>query len=248
MSTPLVSVIVPLYNYEIYVSDCIQSILNQTYENIEVIVVDDCSTDSSFEVANRFACDNVKVMHLEENSGYSKAKNEGIIASAGEYIVTLDADDMLTKKSIAKRVNAALRFSVNFIHARAITVHGKISLEECYVRNSNRRQKPRIHAQTVLMHRNIHRRFGLYDEKLRSRSDKEMWWRLFGKNDEAPQKVKRKFIPVDVAYYRQHKSSMIAMRSRNKKYDKKISKLLEEQYRMRQKQGITPENTRMLET
>ncbi|MFW6130614.1 MAG: glycosyltransferase family 2 protein, partial [Atribacterota bacterium] len=90
----LVSVIVPLFNYEKYISDCIVSIKNQDYTNYELIICDDCSTDNSFKIAKKFESKKIKVMRLSKNSGYSVAKNEAIIASRGGLITCLDADDM----------------------------------------------------------------------------------------------------------------------------------------------------------
>jgi len=110
------------------------------------------------------------------------------------------------------------------------------------------RTKAKVHAQTVLMARWVHQKFGLYDEKLRSRSDKEMWWRLFGYGCEGPLLITKVFIKDDVAYYRQHKKSMMSMRRVNKRYDKEVTGLLNRQSKLRRTDGITKENTRFLET
>jgi len=246
MSNPLVSVVVTLFNYEQYVKDCIRSILNQTYDNIEIVVVDDCSTDSSVKVAKSF--EGVKVIEQSKNSGYSVCKNEGIIASRGEYIVMLDADDMLTRKSIAARMKKLRKSKADFVHAMALTVKASSSLESCYEMTKGRRQTPKIHAQTVLLARRVHQQFGLYDETLRSRSDKEMWWRLFGKGCAGKHRVKKVYVKKDVAYYRRHNKSMMARRKKNKKYNKEITKLLELAYQERKKNGITKNNTRFLES
>ncbi len=246
MRDPLVSVIVTLYNYRRYISDCIQSIKNQDYDNYELFVVDDCSTDDSYAVAQSFQDDKIKVIRLDENRGYSTAKNEAIIMSQGDLITCLDADDMMTKDSISVRVRAALEYDSLFVHARALTVSKKSTLKMCYGIVKGKRQNPRIHAQTVMLAREVHQKFGLYDEKLRSRSDKEMWWRLFGKNDECKFKIPKHFVNRDVAYYRWHLQSMMAKRRENPKLQKKLTKQLEKAYQMRQK-GITKENTRFLE-
>jgi len=116
----------------------------------------------------------------------------------------------------------------------------------CYGITKAKRQNPRIHAQTVMLKREVHQKFGLYDENLRSRSDKEMWWRLFGKNDQCEFKVDKKFIKTDVAYYRWHNQSMMANRRKDPSLQKRLTAQLEAAYNMRQK-GITKENTRFLE-
>jgi len=249
---PLISVIVPLYNYRKYIGYCIQSIINQTYENWELIVVDDCSTDSSYEDAKKFVKkDNrIRVIKLLKNSGYSKAKNEGIILSKGEYIVTLDADDMMTKKSLEIRLKVAIKYGVYFIYANAFFVKDNISLDKCYSTNSHKINKSldlyNIHAQSVMMKRIVHIKYGLYDEKLRSRADREMWWRLFGKNKSDEQKISSYYLDKTVAYYRYYRYSMWRKRKRKNKIDEKVIRMSENAYKKRKQEGITKENTRFL--
>ena len=91
---PKISIVVPVYNVEAYVSKCIESIMHQDYENIEIIVVDDGSTDSSSKICEQYArSDNrIRLIH-QENQGLSKARNNGIDIAAGEYIGFIDSDD-----------------------------------------------------------------------------------------------------------------------------------------------------------
>lgn len=244
---PLVSVIVPLYNYSMYVGDCIKSIQNQDYKNWELFVVDDCSTDNSYDIAKAFEKDErIHVMKTELNSGYSKAKNEGIIASKGEILTFLDADDMFTTNSISIRVEALQKHDVPFVHARAIRVKGAISLKKAYKIPYNTVSKnARIHAQTILYQRWIHKKYGLYDETLRSKADKEMWFRLFGWGLQEP-KIGKHFIKSNVAYYRKHGNSMMKKRSKNPKLQKKLTTQFKRAYKMRAIK-IDSTNTRFLE-
>jgi len=248
-----VSVIVPLYNYRKYIGYCIQSILNQTYSNFELIVVDDCSLDDSYNKAKKYEKKDsrVKVMKLNKNSGYSKAKNEGIILSKGIYITTIDADDMMTKKSLEVRLKEITKHNVEFVYANAFLVKDKISLNDCYKTNNHQKNKSldlyNIHAQTVMMHRSVYKKYGLYDENLRSRSDREMWWRLFGKSDKDEKRVSTFYINKYVTYYRYHRYSMWRKRKRNKILDNSIIKKSEKIYKKRKKEGITKFNTRFLE-
>ena len=249
---PLISVIVPLYNYRKYIGYCIQSILNQTYTNFELIVVDDCSTDNSYEKAKKFKDKDkrVKVIKLNKNYGIGRSKNEGIILSKGKYIVTLDADDMMTKDSLEIRIKAAIKHNVPFVYANAYLVKDNISLKECYKIKNYRENKSidiyNIHAQTVLIHRDIYKKFGLYDENLRSRSDREMWWRLFGKNKSEKTKTSYYHLEKFVAFYRFHRFSMWRKRRRKPDLNNKIIKMSEKAYKIRKEQGITIENTRFL--
>lgn len=250
MKNSLVSIIVPLYNYQDYIKDCIKSIINQDYDNYELIVVDDCSVDNSYKVAKKYENDKIKIIRLNKNSGYSKSKNEGIVRSNGKYITTLDADDMMTKKSLSLRVEAILINRVDFVHANAISVKGNIRLKQCYkITNPRIEYCPSIydiHAQSVLMNRNVYKKYGLYDEKLRSRSDREMWWRLFGKSNADVPKVSSYYLNECVAYYRHHVNSMWKKRKRNKKLDQSIIAKSEKTYETRRKEGITKKNTRFL--
>lgn len=90
-----VSVVIPVYNVKPYVERCVQSVLRQTYKDIEIILVDDGSTDGSGEICDRFAEDDkrISVVH-QENQGLSGARNSGIRMAKGEYIIFLDSDDL----------------------------------------------------------------------------------------------------------------------------------------------------------
>ncbi|HEY4196014.1 MAG TPA: glycosyltransferase family 2 protein [Mucilaginibacter sp.] len=100
----LVSVIIPLYNAERYVEQCIHSILEQTWQNIEVIIVDDGSTDNSLAIAQKFGSEKVKIF-THFNRGASAARNQGLKLAKGDYIQFMDADDMLSTDKIAAQVN-----------------------------------------------------------------------------------------------------------------------------------------------
>ena len=99
----LISVIVPIYNAEKYLNICIQSIVDQTYRNLQIILVDDGSTDLSFEI-----CDNwgekdsrIKVLH-QKNQGAAMAKNQGLDLARGELITFVDSDDCIKKNMYEK--------------------------------------------------------------------------------------------------------------------------------------------------
>lgn len=95
-NNPLVSVIVPVYNVEQYLDECLNSIRKQTYENLEIIVVEDCSTDNSLNTFIKHAEDSrIKLIQHEKNSGLSAARNTGIDAVKGDYIMFVDSDDLV---------------------------------------------------------------------------------------------------------------------------------------------------------
>ncbi len=109
-----VSVIVPIYNVEKYLEKCIESIINQSYKNLEIILIDDGSPDNSGVIAEAFARkDNrIKVIH-QKNSGVSVARNVGIDASTGEYICFADSDDYLMPDYVEYLLNIAIENDVD---------------------------------------------------------------------------------------------------------------------------------------
>lgn len=104
---PLVSIVVPVYNAEKYLPRCIDSILRQSYKNIELILVDDGSFDRSASICDSYALanDNVKVFH-GKNSGVSAARNTGIALASGDYIGFVDADDYVDNDMYSNMVSA----------------------------------------------------------------------------------------------------------------------------------------------
>ena len=101
-SKPLVSVVIPVYNGERYLVDAIQSVLDQTYRNFEVIVVDDGSTDGSAAAAKRFG-EAIRYVH-QANGGVCKARNAGLAAAQGVYLAFLDQDDLWLPDKLAIQV------------------------------------------------------------------------------------------------------------------------------------------------
>lgn len=98
----LISLIVPFYNCEKYIEECIKSLINQDYDNIEIILINDGSTDLSREIAKRYAEKDKRIRVVEqENSGVSVARNKGMELAKGEYIAFVDADDFIEKNYIS---------------------------------------------------------------------------------------------------------------------------------------------------
>ncbi len=97
----MLSIIIPVYNSERYLADCISSVLDQTYTDFELILVDDCSSDSSPAICDSFALKDsrVKVVHHTQNKGISDTRYDGYLLSKGEYISFVDNDDLLFRKA-----------------------------------------------------------------------------------------------------------------------------------------------------
>lgn len=109
MPNPAISVIVPVYNVEQYLERCVNSILGQTFSEFEIILVDDCSPDSSPLICDELAKkDNrIKVEHLPKNLGLSGARNQGLKIAKGEYVVLIDSDDWVQNNYLQVLVDKA---------------------------------------------------------------------------------------------------------------------------------------------
>lgn len=103
---PLVSIITPLYNSEAFIDQTIKSILNQTYTNWELWLIDDCSTDKTIQLATQYTKThpNIKLLKNQINSGAAISRNKGISEATGEYIAFLDADDLWTPNKLEVQV------------------------------------------------------------------------------------------------------------------------------------------------
>lgn len=214
---PRVSIITSLYNYAHYIGDLINSVIGQKYNDWEMIIVDDCSKDNPEKVISPYLEDKrFKYIKLVKNSGYATAKNEGVIASSGKYIIIIDADDMLCPNSVSSRVEFLdNNKKYKWLHAKAY----EFGKEKPYTFTYKRRPFIKrfesmlktgkynelwnnIHAQTVIVKRDVYEKVGLYEETMRSMSDKEMWARI-QYNVGLPA-----FMNQFVAYYRIHDKAM----------------------------------------
>lgn len=106
MNHPLVSVIVPIYNVEEYLEKCLESIVSQTYSNLEIILVNDGSTDKSESIIQLFLLKDKRVNYIyQKNAGPSVARNRGMKEATGEFICFIDADDFISQEYIEKLVS-----------------------------------------------------------------------------------------------------------------------------------------------
>ena len=102
-----VSVIIPVYNVEKYLKDCINSILNQTYSNWEMILVDDGSVDNSGDICDKFSKNDSRIHVIHQtNKGVSFARNKGIEKANGEYLIFIDSDDWIENNMFEEMITA----------------------------------------------------------------------------------------------------------------------------------------------
>ena len=125
MKEPLVSVIVPVYNSEKYLNPCIDSIISQTYKNIEIILVNDGSTDNSENICKLYEKENENIKVIEKsNGGLSSARNTGIDNANGEYLTFIDSDDIVSSDMIQIMVDATIKYDADIVKIGLKRIYG----------------------------------------------------------------------------------------------------------------------------
>lgn len=115
-NNPKVSIIVPVYNVESFLNECVQSIFAQTYKNIEIVLVDDGATDNSGKMCDEYSLkdDRIVVIH-KENGGLSSARNAGIEKATGDYLIFVDSDDVISPSMVETMVSKALEYDTDIV-------------------------------------------------------------------------------------------------------------------------------------
>ncbi len=114
MKEPLISIIIPIYNVEKYLSRCIKSVLNQTYKNLEIICINDGSTDSSLKILEEFKLIDKRIKIInQKNTGQARARNNAFLSSKGEFICFVDSDDVVSRKYVESLYYAILKYDTS---------------------------------------------------------------------------------------------------------------------------------------
>ena len=130
-----ISIVIPCYNVGQYLTRCIESVLSQTYSHLEVILIDDGSTDSTATISQSFVALDTRVQYFyQENLGVSVARNLGIEKASGAKIMFLDADDYITSTMVADLVLASF-FSLIVISSSSFLIRSLLSLVSCSIRS-----------------------------------------------------------------------------------------------------------------
>ena len=179
---PVVSVIIPTYNYGRFVVEAVESVLAQSFSDYEVIVVDDGSTDDTHERLGPYM-DRVRYIQ-QENRGLSAARNTGIRASRGRFIAFLDADDVWAGEKLAEQVPILEEREDVGIVASTGRRFDELNVEESpsgrttEVTTEDLVIGSRFGACSVVSRRECFERCGVFDEELRSAEDRDMWIRI----------------------------------------------------------------------
>ena len=207
MNEVLVSVVIPVYNSEQYITECIDSALTQTYQNIEIIIVDDGSTDNTVNIISEYNNELIKLFH-QKNTGSGAARNHGIEQASGTWIAFLDADDIWLPDKLQKQLKhcSDLDWSHTdlYLHGDVYPRHTKTTeltpkhsgfiLKNLLVENS-------IGTSSVIIKKEILQKLGAFNTDLRALQDWDLWLRVAAENQIC-------YIDEPLVYYRVHSSSV----------------------------------------
>lgn len=134
---PLVSIIVPVYNTAKYLRKCLNSILQQTYQNIEIIIIEDNSPDNANVILYEYEkiFNNIRVIHNPMNFGIATTRNIGLENANGDFILFIDSDDCISSYTVEEMVSLVQEYSVNLINFNYVTMLGNIKLQRKRQRN-----------------------------------------------------------------------------------------------------------------
>jgi len=210
MEKSLVSIIIPTFNSEKFIAGAIQSVQNQTYQNWEIIIVDDCSVDETFSIIHEIANNDkrIQVHKLKKNSGTGIARNTALTKTTGKYIAFLDADDLWKPMKLEKQIDFLLANDLSFT----------FSFYDC-INEEGKPLNKRVEAPRNLSYRQLFfcnyvgNLTGIYDvnyfgkitiSSIRKRQDWMLWLTILKKIKIAQP------IPESLAYYRIRENSISA--------------------------------------
>jgi glycosyltransferase involved in cell wall biosynthesis len=186
----MISVIVPLYNKEKYISDTINSILSQTFQNFEIIVVNDGSTDNSFDAVNQIKDPRIRLI-AQQNQGVSKARNRGVSESKYNFVALLDADDLWDPLFLEEMVLLIKDFpEASLFGCTWAFVHsdGKVDISDYSIPEGFRGyvddyfvsgiHNTLFNSSSVVFEKKAFFDIGMFDETLRIGEDVDLWFRF----------------------------------------------------------------------
>jgi len=186
----LVSVIIPCYNGEKFIGEAIESVINQTYQNLELIIVNDGSTDNSKEIIDKYRTDQrIKYVQHDANKGIAKTKNTGIRLARGDYLAFLDQDDVWLPNKLEMQVNCFKdqEEDVGMVCTGMIFTDEKLKSQRIFMGFKDDNQKelikslylqPTNSSGIMMVKKNCFSKVGFFDEGLYGWDDFEMWMRI----------------------------------------------------------------------
>ena len=197
---PKVSVIMPVFNNEKYIEKSINSVLNQTYIDFELIIVDDKSTDRSIEIVEQFDDNRLKIIKLSQNIGVALARNKGIEVSTGEYICFIDSDDYWKPIKLEKQVDLMEKNNYSFIYSDYAYLNRDGSTHRVKVPKSitykEALKNTTIFTSTVMFNMKYLKKADIYMPNIKKGQDTATWWKVLKKG------IRAYAINEVLAYYR----------------------------------------------
>lgn len=188
MKPPLISVIIPAYNSSRFIEETVLSVLNQTYKEFELLIVDDGSTDSQKEIVQRIArCDTRINYFYQQNQGVSAARNFGFKKSSGEYVAFLDSDDVWLPDNLRLKLDKFMSGNYGLVHSDAIVIDENSNLTEEKLQGAEGMilqdmlawEGTRIPGpSSVLVKRSVIDQIGVFDKNLSTSADQDFFFRI----------------------------------------------------------------------
>ncbi len=191
MDLPLVSVVIPVFNSEKYLVESIESIINQTYSNLEILIIDDLSTDDSWKIIEEYGKIDARIVPVKNKVNLNSAatRNVGIKKAHGKYICLHDSDDVSEPDRIQKQVNYLES------HPDVHALGSNMLIIDCYSNIIGKRDYPTyskdikkvmllfdpIAQPTIMIERNLFDKVGYYNEKYSRAQDYDLWFRILEK-------------------------------------------------------------------
>jgi hypothetical protein len=209
--TPRVSVVIAVYNGERYLAEAIRSVLAQQFDDLELIVVDDGSTDRSAAIVREFTDHRIRLLSNTTNVGLSRSLNRGVGEARGELVARLDADDIAEPERLARQISlldaapdVALVGSW-YLELRddGATTPRRLPVDHWDLRWHLHLTCPLLHSAVVWRRQLVAARVGVYDERLAYSEDFDLWWRLTSV-------LRAENLPEYLVRLRTHSASMTA--------------------------------------
>ncbi|KSU84876.1 Glycosyltransferase, GT2 family [Fictibacillus enclensis] len=212
----LVSVVMPVYNGEVYLRESVDSVLNQTYKHFELIVVNDGSTDRTKDILNSLNDDRIKIIHLENNGGAANALNMGIKEAKGEWIAIQDADDISLPNKLEEQIRYIRKHKdVTAVGSliECISGHAEVSRRNLQIEATRNHLSSKEHINayrfylnpfchgSVLFSKSIFDQIGGYDLQYKICYDYDLWLRML-------ERTSIHKIPIVLYQYRVHSDSI----------------------------------------
>ncbi len=178
-----ISVLMPAYNAEKFIGEAIESVLKQTFKDFEFIIIDDCSTDNTWKIIQKYAKKDkrIKGFKNDKNLGCTGSLNVGLKKCSGEYIARMDADDVCFNDRFETQLKLFPKFDVVGGNITLIDSKGKLFGKRIYshdIANTIKIENPLAHP-TVMFKRILVEKYGCYSPYLKSSQDYDLWFRFF---------------------------------------------------------------------